>query len=248
MASPTATPAPQAPAAALTGRLGSARGLSLVEVTVMLVVLLALAGALVPVVGDSVAGARQVRARNDLSQLAVALTNFQRDVGPFVFDGSRMREAQTVSSLKIVDVLMSDGDLPKVADVVPLETLPAGLLLDPSVGTGGSAVTGWVTSAATDRGDLHLRINGRGYPEGPSGTGHGWNGPYIGKPVTGDPWGHAYLINTGFLRGLPPRSGRCLTCAVYAISAGPNGLLETPFQQPLTNANVLGDDLAVRIQ
>lgn len=214
----------------------------------MLVVLMALAGALVPVVGDSVSSARQVRARNDLSQIAVALTNFQRDVGPFVFDGSRMHEPQTVSSLKIVDVLVSDGQLPEVSDGVPVETLAQGLFLDPSVGTGSSAISGWVTAAATDRIDLHLRINGRSYAEGASGTGHGWNGPYIGKPATGDPWGHAFLINTGFLRGLPPRTGRCATCAVYVISAGPNGLIETPFQQPLTNANVLGDDLAVRIQ
>jgi len=248
MASPTSTPTSPAPAAALRGRLSSARGLSLVEVTVMLVVLMALAGALVPVVGDSVGSARQVRARNDLSQIAVALTNFQRDVGPFVFDGSRMHEPQTVSSLKIVDVLVSDGTLPEIADTVSVETLAQGLFLDPSVGTGSSAIAGWVTAPGTDRSDLHLRINGRGYVENAMGTGHGWNGPYIGKPIAGDPWGHAYPINTGFLRGLPPRTGRCMNCAVYALSAGPNGLIETPFQQPLTNANLLGDDLAVRIQ
>jgi hypothetical protein len=97
-----------------------------------------------------------------------------------------------------------------------------------------------------DRCDLHLRIDGRGYPEGQAGD--GWNGPYIGKPAPPDPWGHAYLINTGFLRGLPSQAGRCTRCAVYVISAGPNGVIETPFQQPLANANLLGDDLAVRIQ
>jgi type II secretory pathway pseudopilin PulG len=248
MASPASTSASQAPAATLRGRLRSADGLSLIEVTVMLVVLMALAGALVPVVGDTIATARMVRARNDLSQLAVALTNFQRDVGPIVFDGSRLRQPQTVSSLRIVDLLVSDGELPDVADVVPVETLAQGLFLDPSVGTGRAALSAWVTNAATDRCDLHLRINGRGYPESQAGPGTGWNGPYVGKPVAGDPWGHAYLINTGFLRGLPPRAGRCANCAVYAISAGPNGQIETPFQQPLANANLLGDDLAVRIQ
>ena len=215
----------------------------------MLLVLMALVGALVPVVGDSIASARVVRARNDLSQLAVALTNFQRDVGPFVFDGSRLRQAQTVNSLRVVDVLISDGDLPPLADAVPVETLSQGLFLDPSVATSSAALTGWVTTPSTDRFDLHLRLNGRGYPESAvTGPGNGWNGPYISKPVAGDPWGHAYLINTGFLRGLPPRAGWCTSCAVYAISAGPNGVLETPFKQPIANANVLGDDLAVRIQ
>jgi type II secretory pathway pseudopilin PulG len=248
MASPASTSASLAPAATLRGRLRSAHGLSLIEVTVMLVVLMALAGALVPVVGQTIGTARTVRARNDLSQLAVALTNLQRDVGPIVFDGSRLRQPQTVNSLRIVDLLVSGGELPDVADVVPGETLAKGLFLDPSVGTGRGALSAWVTTAATDRCDLHLHINGRGYPDSQAGPGTGWNGPYVGKPVTGDPWGHAYLINTGFLRGLPPRVGRCTNCAVYAISAGPNGQIETPFQQPLANAHLLGDDLAVRIQ
>ena len=238
----------QAPAAALRGRLRSARGLSLIEVTVMLVVLMALTGALVPVVGDSIDSARFVRARNDLSQLAVALANFQRDVGPLVFDGSRLGQFQTVNSLKAVEVLVSDGELPGIADGVPVGTLGPGLFLDPSVATGSPALSGWVTDPATDRCDLHLRVNGRRYVERPIGPSNGWNGPYISKPLGADPWGHAYLINTGFLRGLPPRAGRCAHCAVYAISAGPNGLIETPFQQPFANANLLGDDLAVRIQ
>jgi len=248
MAFPTSTAAAQAPAAALGGRLRSARGLSLIEVTVMLVVLMALAGALVPVVGDSIGSARVVRARNDLSQLAVALANFQRDVGPLVFDGSRLRQPQTLNSLQSVDVLVSDGALPGIAEMVPVATLGPGLFLDPSIATGSGALSGWVTDPATDRCDLHLRINGRNYVESQTGPSNGWNGPYIGKPLGADPWGHAYLINTGFLRGLPPRGGRCTNCAVYAISAGPNGVVDTPFRQPLANANLLGDDLAVRIQ
>lgn len=214
----------------------------------MLIVLMALAGALVPVMGDSISSARIVRARNDLSQLAVALTNFQRDVGPFVFDGSRLHEVQTTTSLKVVDVLVSDGDLPGFADSVPVTTLGTGLFMDPSVMTGAAALRPWVETPATDRFDVHLRINGRGYVEGMTGPGSGWNGPYLSKPASSDPWGHAYLINTGFLRGLPPRPAWCTRCAVYVISAGPNGVIETPFQQPLANANLLGDDLAVRIQ
>lgn len=248
MASPTSTRASQAQAARLQRRLRSARGLSLIEVTVMLVVLMALVGALVPVVGESIASARFVRARNDLSQLAVALTSFQRDVGPFVFDGSRMRQPQTVGSLRIVDLLVSDGELPAVAEAAPVDMLAPGLFLDPSLAAGRATPARWVSTPATDRCDLHLRVNGRSYVEGPGGSGNGWNGPYISKPLDGDPWGHAYLINTGFLRGLPPRAGWCTNCAVYAISAGPNGIIETPFQQPIAGANLFGDDLAVRIQ
>lgn len=222
-------------------------GLSLVEVTVMLAVLFILAAMMIPVVSDSINNARMVRARNDLSQMASAITGFQRDVGPFVFDGSRLRQIQTVGSLSVVDVLVSGGALPGVADSVPLGE--SGLFApDASVGTTQAALRPWVAISTFDKFDNHLRVNGRRYPVSISGPGNGWNGPYVSKEITGDPWGHAYLANAGFLRGTPPAPGRCRTCAVFILSAGPNGLVETPFEQPIPNANVFGDDLAVRIQ
>ena len=230
------------------GRSRSDAGLSLVEVTVMLSILMILAGALIPVVSDSIGSARLVRARNDVLQISVALTNFQRDVGPFVFDGSRMRLPQTSSSLRGVDVLMSEGDMPAVADEVPVDSHGELVLIDPSVGRTSAAIRPWVAISSFDLLDFHLRTNGRGYPMALGGPGTGWNGPYVTKAITGDPWGNKYLINTGYLRGLPPSPERCTNCAVFVISAGPNGVLETPFRQPLANASVFGDDLAVRIQ
>ncbi len=230
------------------GGWASERGLSLVEVTIMLVILLILAGSLVPVMSDSINSARNVRARNDLSQIAVALVNFQRDVGPIVVDGTRLRQLQTAaSSVRPVEVLSSDGEMPAITDRVPVETVSA-LLVNPALTLDASAVAPWTVSQATDRLDFHLRVNGRNYPEATSGAGTGWNGPYLSKDVPGDPWGHAYLINTGFLRGLPPSAVGCSRCAVFVISAGPNGTLETPFRQPIANALVFGDDLSVRIQ
>jgi type II secretory pathway pseudopilin PulG len=225
----------------------SMRGLSLVEVTIMLAILLVLAGALVPVVSDSVNSARLVRARNDLSQLAAAVTAFQRDVGPFVFDGSQIRRVQTLSSLRVVDVLRSGGDMPAPADAVPPDETGT-IVPAPSVDMSGAALTSWIGPPTLDGMDNHLRVNGRNYPVSPLGSGNGWNGPYVSRLIAGDPWGHSYLANIGFLKGTPPTPGRCRDCAVFILSAGPNGLLETPFQQPITNANVFGDDLAVRIQ
>jgi type II secretory pathway pseudopilin PulG len=226
----------------------SDQGLSLVEVTIMLVVLLILAGSLIPVLGDTVSNARAVRARNDLSELAKALVNFQRDVGPVVFDGTRLQQIQTASThVSPVLLLTSLGATPKVTDRVPVESV-ASLLISPGTILDAASVSPWITTRATDLVDEHLRINGRNYPEATSGPGTGWNGPYLTKEVTGDPWGHAYLINTGFLRGLPTSATGCARCAVYVLSAGPNGTLETPFQQPVSHANVFGDDLAVRIQ
>ncbi len=229
----------------------SERGLSLVEVTIMLVILLILAGTLVPVMSDSVNSARGVRARNDLSQLAVALVNFQRDVGPIVFEGSRLRQVQTTlsaaSALSPVVLLVSDGERPELADRVPVESAPH-LLATPGQRLDASTLVPWSATAGADVLDYHLRVNGRGYADGDGGPGTGWNGPYLTKEVPGDPWGRAYLINTAYLRGLPPSQVRCARCAVFVLSAGPNGLIETPFEQPIANAHVFGDDLAVRIQ
>ncbi|MEW5983912.1 MAG: hypothetical protein AB1806_16285 [Acidobacteriota bacterium] len=230
-----------------TRRAAGAAGLSLVEVTVMLAILLILAAMLIPVVSDSINNARTVRARNDLSQLATAITGFQRDVGPFVFEGSRLRQPQTLSSLRIVDVLRSGGDMPEIAAGVPRGE--SGIFSpDPSVGTSAAALRSWISISTFDAFDSHLRVNGRGYPVSISGPGNGWNGPYVSREITGDPWGHCYLANAGFLKGTPPTPGRCRACAVFILSAGPNGAIETPFEQPITNANVFGDDLAVRIQ
>jgi len=226
----------------------SERGLSLVEVTIMLVILMILAGTLVPVMSDSVNSARMVRARNDLSQLAMALTNFQRDVGPIVFDGSRLTMIQTTkTAVAPVALLTSDAPRPDAADRVPVESV-TNLLVNPALTLDATALTPWVDTAAVDLVDYHLRVNGRGYAEATGGPGTGWNGPYLAKEAKGDPWGRAYLINTAFLRGLPAKVSRCSRCAVFVISAGANGIIETPFEQPISNANIFGDDLAVRIQ
>jgi type II secretory pathway pseudopilin PulG len=221
-------------------RPASARGLTLVEVTVMLSVIMILAGALMPVVTDSIGTARAVRARNDVAQIASALVNFQRDVGQVLADGRALSRA-SAAPLRSIDVLMSAGNVPRVAEA-PVEAAgrPAG--------SGQAAMEAWVTSPAADWLDFHLRVNGRSYPTATSGPGTGWNGPYVGEEVPADPWGNRYLVNTGLLRENAGATGRCTSCAVFVLSAGPNGVVETPFSQPIANASVYGDDIAVRIQ
>jgi type II secretory pathway pseudopilin PulG len=62
-----------------------------------------------------------------------------------------------------------------------------------------------------------------------------FNGPYIGT-VDSDPWGNKYLLTSGNLAGS--------TNHAYAISAGPNGVLDTTLNVPVgTNLNPGGDDL-----
>jgi hypothetical protein len=56
-----------------------------------------------------------------------------------------------------------------------------------------------------------------------------------GVSVTPDPWGNGFVINTGAARS-----------AVWLLSAGPNGMLETPFDG--SSSVPLGDDLGRHIR
>ena len=62
--------------------LNSERGITILETTVILSVLFILAGAMSPIVSESVNTARAVKAKNDASMIALGLINLQKDVGP----------------------------------------------------------------------------------------------------------------------------------------------------------------------
>jgi hypothetical protein len=55
-----------------------------------------------------------------------------------------------------------------------------------------------------------------------------------------DPWGNAYIVNLA-----ASREGNT---AVWVLSAGPDGVIQTPFRQPGPGAAPSGDDRATRLQ
>ncbi len=75
------------------------------------------------------------------------------------------------------------------------------------------------------------------------GPGVGWRGSYLGSPAEKDPWGNKYLINSQFL-SVPLDVEICKpdwSYNIFVISAGPNGIYETPFA--LRGAEARGDDI-----
>ena len=79
--------------------------------------------------------------------------------------------------------------------------------------------------------DDHLVTNMVGYrprAEGPFAK--GWSGPYVDRVPT-DPWGHRYAVNLG-ASGKGP---------IIILSAGPDGVPETPFIAP--GLRIGGDDV-----
>jgi general secretion pathway protein G len=71
-----------------------------------------------------------------------------------------------------------------------------------------------------------------------NGCYNNWKGPYIAD-VTADPWGNAYLTNAdGF---------KIIGREVWIISAGPNGVMDTPVPN-LAGAQIVGDDIGLRVK
>jgi prepilin-type N-terminal cleavage/methylation domain-containing protein len=113
----------------------------------------------------------------------------------------------------------------------------------------GGGTAAWVNTGINGtQGDLlayHLVVNRPGnqvtniYPA----TGEiRWRGPYM-QNCPPDPWGRRYAINVGNMANAN---------AVWIISSGPNGIMETAFNQaiPVTGASLVlgGDDIGYRMK
>ncbi|MEW5982364.1 MAG: hypothetical protein AB1806_08320 [Acidobacteriota bacterium] len=71
---------------------------------------------------------------------------------------------------------------------------------------------------------------------------------YIDFDPGPDPWGHRYLVNVGLLGPASPSPPHEQPAAVWVLSAGPNGTIDTPYRQPVGTASLGGDDIGARIQ
>jgi Tfp pilus assembly protein PilE len=225
-------------ARAMRHRLTTDRGLSLVEVTIMLLVLMLLTGVLTPSVMDFIHDAQWIKAKEDCEAIGVSVVRLARDVGPCLkFNGSG-----PCSKANRVDLIYSDGP-----DVTPGD-VAGGSAADFAGGGNTAAALNWHTDGSRGDSMQHQFVDNGGpdYPSpadlgtwataGPA-SGLGWRGAYLSSPVGPDPWGHRYLVNTVFLAvardaeagtGEGQRSGGW-SRDTFCISAGPNGQYETPF-------------------
>jgi type II secretory pathway pseudopilin PulG len=157
-------------------RLTSQRGLSLIEVTIMVSVLSTLTAVMSPTIGDYVEDARRVKASGDVQVLASTFARFAYDVpgNPTLDRGWAAAE-----------LLVGPGDVPATA------------------GSTESVWTASVDGRRVARIEDHLMVNTPGYPartEGPHFTAGGWRGAYL-SALTTDPWGRRYAINVGGFAG-----------------------------------------------
>ncbi len=199
-------------------------GFTLVEVTVLVAVIGVLVALLSGSAGDLLEQSRQVRAQQDVQRIAEAIAAFYTDNGfyPRTEDVVAGRPGD-----EEVAALMSDAPVPET--------------------TGEAA---WWVRSRLDLMSEHLTRNGTGYRERAPGQTLGWAGPYLAGSVREDPWGAAYLVNVLYLdaSGATLQSDGTPAGAVFVLSAGPNGIVETPFYQPRSDARLYGDDIGVRLQ
>jgi type II secretory pathway pseudopilin PulG len=239
------------------GQLRSERGITILETTVILSVLFILAGAMSPIVSESVNTARAVKARNDASMIAMGLINFQKDLGADAvnFGGAGV----AAQAPRLPALLASQGTTPDTDEQSAGSGEAAATLLaaNPAQAAQAGPLRAamraqrrrWREVAAGALDDV-LTTNRRGYRYRRPGEYGGWNGPYVSGEVKGDPWGNQYLINSQWLDGgssTADAAGRPRR-AVFVVSAGADGVIDTPFEQSIVDARAHGDDIVVRIQ
>lgn len=224
------------------------KGFTLVEVSIILLVLVILSSIMLPQLGGFNRLARYVRVKEDLGAICSALKAMLDDVGEGAFyeDPGYSRPPDRTWG---IGLLVGDGDI------------PAGPGRRHRGGGGHGGKAKWTLpvydefSVKTDGGGLevyfvvdtignHLIGNA---PLGDAGNRwrtpldmeHGfnsmfaWRGPYINDTIAPDPWGNRYMANV-FAMYNPPDAGSHdrFGSGVVCYSAGPDSAIDTDFNQP----------------
>ena len=203
----------------------SHHGFTLIELTVVLAVIVTLALVLTPSIANFINDSRFTRAMSDSQTIASAIVLFYRDNGFFPSWKLAQNGGPGLPRDRI-QLLISPGRVPQEDPPSPWTTGSAGLLSE------------------------QLMTNVPGYSLRTPTSQNGWNGPYLSSEISTDPWGNRYVVNIQLIdtsASATTRSGEA-KAAVWVLSAGPNGIIETPFGQSILSAARGGDDIGVRLQ
>jgi type II secretory pathway pseudopilin PulG len=201
-------------------RLDAARGITMLEVTLMLTATTALAAALVPTLTATIAHAETTLALSAMTDIQTQVLEMLDDVNfnSFTITGT--------SGGTHVEILVSDGDIPR------------------EVSATGSAE--WQRPVNNANGlvdflERHLVTNNpRGNPANdyPLFGGNRWRGAYLTAPIDPDPWGNRYAVNVEFLTGGNDD--------VVVFSAGPDEQIDSEYED--NGLTAVDDDLIVLVE
>jgi len=154
-------------------------------------------------------------------------------LAPMIFrqiDDAKLSRAEADAKSISSAVLVFRKDVGVWPNLSGASCLPATTLLH---GEGnlpqGLAAMAWTTSTALNLKDVLMSDNEECFDA------QLYKGPYM-PVVTADPWGNAYVLAADNF----DIDGR----AVFALSAGPNGTIDTP----VFSISTLGDDIGIRIK
>ena len=231
-------------------------GFTLVEVTIILLVLVILSSIMLPQLGNYNRLARYVKVREDVGALCASIDKMLKEMWMSAFYGDPANRKDPIGLLvgpgRKPDVGTA-GNGNKAMDVFDWR------LSAPNISGSGGALTvttdgtltvpmGVPVVYGTDLLANHLQqnnpggVNPGGYPtfdrmmDGIDGTFFGWKGPYFDE-LTADPWGNRYAVNSFGLHS--PGSGNHST-AVVCYSAGPDGRIDTAINQPVNDRDMDG--------
>ena len=241
-----------------TNQAMSNRGVSLVEATIVLMVMAVLTAIVAPSAGSYIEGAKNAKAKADVETIGAAIDQVLRSTAlPCLsLNGSSCASAAT----GVVELLVSGSGVGSNEATVSsaVFTAPASAASSVSLNWGGG--TNEIPDARRDEMDHQFITNTPGYTAvsftsgGGPRPGLGWRGPYMTGPMDVDPWGYAYQASTVFL-GVASNSAAGTgegqvrggwTSDVVVISAGSNGVIQTAFGSVATTG--VGDDVLYVVQ
>jgi type II secretory pathway pseudopilin PulG len=241
------------------------RGFTLVEVSIILMVLSVLSLVLLPGLGSYLRDARLARARGDVAAIQAAVVRFLEDTGEGVFrcigNGNRdtsdggTDDPSNPDPYYTLDMLISDGDTPDRGRNAgdswrwrepwsghPVDTLANHLVKN----TPGYD---WTARYRTPE-DIEAYGSERQVAfasQAGLGARFAWRGPYVSAAVSADPWGNRYAVNVLFLdpgADSATGDGSGYLYDIFVLSAGPDEAVDTPFS---IDGVVPGDDDIIRV-
>jgi len=229
--------------------------MSLIEATIILMILFLLTAVMSPAVGDYIEDARHTKGKEDVEAIGVSIVRLQRDVGNCL----KLVAATACTEANRVDILRSSGPDIVVGD------LNTTLAVDFTHADITPGTINWDDDQVADVGDtmeMQFVLNTTplyptpadstptGFTKSGPQAGLGWRGAYLSAPIGTDPWGKVYVSNTAFLVVASDSTDGTLegnkaggwSRDTIVLSAGPNGIFDTPFGGNVAHGTTVGGD------
>lgn len=201
------------------------KGFTLMEVIVVVAVIALLAAILAPQIAKYMVDAKISKAKADLNTIAGAIGDFYKDTGRWpTANNDRGTNGTSKSNPGVLILGSLQGRNPRGHSPATKQWVDWFGSPGPNLVRGDTFRNQFVRNEPGGRNHAAYAVK-EGAPQGLSlNDVLGWNGPYL-KTVPADPWGHRYYCN---VLSLYYGTGAYIYDQCWVLSAGPNGIIETP--------------------